>query len=49
VVLSEMLRATLAQAHLLVYGVLVIVVILAMPEGIVGFVSQRLRRKAAAS
>ena len=49
VVLSEMLRASLAQAHLLVYGVLVIVVILAMPEGIVGFVSQRLRRKAAAS
>jgi len=47
VLLSEALRATLAQAHLLVYGVLVILVILTMPDGIVGFVAQRLRRKAA--
>ena len=45
--LSEALRTSLAQAHLLVYGVLVIVVILTMPDGLVGFVSQRLRRKAA--
>ena len=47
VLLSEALRASLAQAHLLVYGVLVILVILTMPDGIVGFVVQRLRRKAA--
>jgi len=47
VLLSEWLRASLAQAHLLVYGVLVIVVILAMPDGFVGFVAHRLRRKAA--
>jgi ABC-type branched-subunit amino acid transport system permease subunit len=44
-----MLRASLAQAHLLVYGVLVVVVILVMPEGIVGFASQRLRRRKAAA
>jgi hypothetical protein len=30
-----------------VYGVLVIVVILTMPDGFVGFMAQRLRRKAA--
>jgi branched-chain amino acid transport system permease protein len=47
VVLTEALRATLAQAHLLVYGVLVIVVILTMPDGIVGFVAQRLRHRKA--
>jgi len=48
VLLSEWLRASLAQAHLLVYGVLVIAVILLMPDGFVGFIAQRLRRKAAA-
>jgi branched-chain amino acid transport system permease protein len=47
VLISEGLRASLAQAHLLVYGTLVIVVILLMPDGFVGFVAQRLRRKAA--
>jgi len=45
VLLSEWLRASLAQAHLLVYGVLVIAVILLMPDGFVGFIAQRLRRK----
>jgi len=35
--LSEALRTSLAQAHLLVYGILVIVVILTMPDGLVGF------------
>jgi branched-chain amino acid transport system permease protein len=48
VLLSEVLRASLSSAHLLVYGVLVIVVILTMPDGFVGFIAQRLRRKAAA-
>jgi branched-chain amino acid transport system permease protein len=46
--LSEALRTSLAQAHLLVYGILVILVILTMPDGLVGFAVQRLRRKAAA-
>jgi branched-chain amino acid transport system permease protein len=48
VLLSEALRASLSSAHLLVYGVLVIIVILTMPDGFVGFIAQRLRRKAAA-
>jgi branched-chain amino acid transport system permease protein len=47
VLLSEALRTSIAQASLLVYGVLVIVVILLMPDGFVGFLLQRLRRKAA--
>ena len=47
VLLSEALRASLSSAHLLVYGVLVIIVILTMPDGFVGFIAHRLRRKAA--
>jgi branched-chain amino acid transport system permease protein len=47
VLISEGLRASIAQAHLLVYGVLVILVILVMPDGFLGFIAQRLRRKAA--
>jgi len=42
------LKENLAHAHVLIYGVLVIVVILYMPEGFVGFAAARLRRKAAA-
>jgi branched-chain amino acid transport system permease protein len=42
------LKENLAHAHVLIYGILVIVVILYMPEGFVGFISARLRRKAAA-
>jgi ABC-type branched-subunit amino acid transport system permease subunit len=30
-----------------VYGILVIVVILLMPDGFLGFIAQRMRRKAA--
>jgi len=48
VLISEALRASIAQAHLLVYGILVIVVILLMPDGFLGFIAHRLRRKAAA-
>ena len=48
VLISEALRASIAQAHLLVYGILVIVVILVMPDGFLGFIAHRLRRKAAA-
>lgn len=47
VLISEALRTTVAQAHLLVYGILVIVVILLMPDGFLGYIFQRLRRKAA--
>ena len=42
------LKENLAHAHVLIYGLLVIVVILWMPDGLVGFISARLRRKAAA-
>lgn len=42
------LKENLAHAHVLIYGILVIVVILYMPEGFVGFISARLRRKAVA-
>jgi branched-chain amino acid transport system permease protein len=49
--LSEMLRAWLGQAHALVYGILVVVVILFMPEGVLGFVrrvgARRARREQA--
>jgi len=48
VLISEALRASIAQAHLLVYGILVIVVILVMPDGFLGFIAHRLRRKEAA-
>jgi branched-chain amino acid transport system permease protein len=44
------LKENLAHAHVLIYGILVIVVILYMPEGFVGFIAARLRlrRKEAA-
>ena len=40
------LKENLAHAHVLIYGILVIVVILFMPDGFVGFFGTRLRRKA---
>jgi branched-chain amino acid transport system permease protein len=49
VLLSEAFRAAFEQGHLLVRGVLLIVVILLMPEGVVGFVAHRFRRRAATS
>jgi branched-chain amino acid transport system permease protein len=45
---GSFLKENLAHAHVLIYGILVIVVILYMPEGFVGFVGARLHRKAAA-
>ena len=45
---GSFLKENLAHAHVLIYGILVIVVILWMPDGFVGFISARLRRKAAA-
>ncbi|MCA1829057.1 MAG: branched-chain amino acid ABC transporter permease [Myxococcales bacterium] len=40
------LKENLAHAHVLIYGILVIVVILFMPDGFVGFFGTRLRRRA---
>jgi branched-chain amino acid transport system permease protein len=39
------LKENLAHAHVLIYGILVVVVILFMPDGIVGFAAARLRRR----
>jgi ABC-type branched-subunit amino acid transport system permease subunit len=47
VALNEGLRQAFEQGHLLVRGALMIVAILMMPDGVVGIVAQRLRRKAA--
>lgn len=40
-------KENLAHAHALIYGVLVVIVILFMPDGVLGFVRHRLRRRAA--
>jgi len=39
------LKENLAHAHVLIYGILVVVVILFMPDGLVGFAAARLRRR----
>ena len=41
------LKENLAHAHLLIYGVLVVVVILYMPDGVVGFARRLMRRRPA--
>ncbi len=43
------LKENLAHAHALIYGILVVIVILFMPDGVLGFVRQRLRRRAPAA
>jgi len=43
--LSELLRATVGQVHALIYGVLVVLVILFMPDGILGYVRKLVTRK----
>lgn len=43
------LKENLAHAHVLIYGILVVVVILFMPEGVLGFFKKLSRRKARAS
>lgn len=43
------LKENLAHAHVLIYGILVVVVILFMPEGVLGFVKKLGTRKAKAS
>lgn len=42
------LKEHLAHAHVLIYGILVVLVILFMPEGIMGFLKRIFRRKAVA-
>ncbi len=42
------MKEHLSQAHMLIYGVLVVIVILYMPKGILGFVSRFTTRKAGA-
>jgi branched-chain amino acid transport system permease protein len=42
------LKENLAHAHVLIYGILVVVVILYMPDGVLGFVKGVARRRAAA-
>ena len=39
------LKENLAHAHVLIYGILVVIVILFMPEGVLGFVRRLTRRK----
>jgi branched-chain amino acid transport system permease protein len=48
VLLNEGLRGGFEQGHLLVRGVLMIIAILLMPDGVVGVLAQRFRRKAVA-
>ena len=40
------MREHLSQAHVLIYGILVVIVILFMPQGILGFARKMLTRKA---
>ena len=49
VVVTEAFRNIFAQAHMLVYGALIIIVILFLPEGILGGVKQLYGRLAASS
>jgi len=44
-ILSEVFQAYLGNAHLLVYGGLLVLVILYMPEGVYGFIKQKWERK----
>lgn len=45
IVAGEIFRTTFAQANMLVYGVLILVVILVMPRGVVGEYSHRLIKR----
>lgn len=42
---GQFLKENLAHAHVLVYGILVVVVILYMPDGVLGFVRMRLAKR----
>ena len=41
---AEIFKTVFKEAHLLIYGVLIVVVVLFMPEGVVGTVSSKLGR-----
>jgi branched-chain amino acid transport system permease protein len=45
--LGTFLREHLSQAHVLIYGILVVIVILYMPQGVLGFVRKLATRKGA--
>lgn len=45
---SELLKNVFQEAHLLIYGILLLVVVLFLPEGIVGSVEALIRRRAIA-
>jgi len=40
---AELFKNLFKEAHLLIYGVLIVVVVLFLPEGIVGTIANRLR------
>jgi branched-chain amino acid transport system permease protein len=42
---SEIFKNQFQESHLLIYGILIVVVVLFLPEGIVGGLEQRFRRK----
>jgi branched-chain amino acid transport system ATP-binding protein/branched-chain amino acid transport system permease protein len=44
VMLSEILRASLGEAHLLVYAALIITIVIFLPEGLVGWLARLLAR-----
>ncbi|MFI5341382.1 MAG: ATP-binding cassette domain-containing protein, partial [Candidatus Methylomirabilales bacterium] len=45
VVLSEILRANLGEAHLLVYAALIIAIVIFLPEGLVGWLARLFTRR----
>jgi branched-chain amino acid transport system permease protein len=44
-VISEFLKLKIPYGHLLVYGIIIVITILFFPQGIVGTIGQRLKRK----
>jgi len=44
---AELLKNIFHEAHLLIYGLLIVLVVLFLPEGIAGTLAHRLRRKSA--
>jgi branched-chain amino acid transport system permease protein len=46
---QELFKTVFHEAHLLIYGVLIVVVVLFLPEGIVGTIAERLQRKRGAA
>ena len=44
---NELFKNVFHEAHLLIYGVLIVLVVLFLPEGIVGAISRHLRARAA--